>query len=489
MSIGIANAWAQPRIGDTDQALPGIRRVPVIASGLTGLHTAIDAGYGLTEGQRGEGLHHRALGSLAVGLVALPGLEFGAMTTLRYDRHPNDGLGTDSGSIGQFAIVSRYGTRVSRTFGLGLDLGMLFPGTEKPADTLSSPAIDARALVAWLPQSGLRVAAFAGYRFDYTNGVGGNAPRYRTGDRLALGLSDFDSVLWGIGSAIPIGNYEFLGELSADLMVGHASPSLSKSPWRADIGIRRWFSASVQAELLSEYALSSRPVVSPATPLVPIEPRVTVMLGLRYQFTHNRATNSVAPPPTIVAAPEPQPAENREAPKQTPQAVPPATGHLVVTVFDHEGHPLSDATVELVTETGTRQLQFKAGSTFELKDAPVGVAKIAAKADLMSDFSRNIEIQKDGELQLRIDMLSAEVSGQIRGQVRAYNGRQLAAHVLIEPGKLEAHAGPDGTFSVDVSPGKYIVKIWLDGFQPQERSVQVGKRGVMVLNVDLQKGK
>jgi hypothetical protein len=80
----VAVAQAEPPVGDTNQALPGVHRVPVIALGSTGLHTAIDAGYGLTESQNREGSHHRVLGSVGVGFVAVPGLEFGAMTTLRY---------------------------------------------------------------------------------------------------------------------------------------------------------------------------------------------------------------------------------------------------------------------------------------------------------------------------------------------------------------------------------------------------------------------
>ncbi len=86
-------------------------------------------------------------------------------------------------------------------------------------------------------------------------------------------------------------------------------------------------------------------------------------------------------------------------------------------------------------------------------------------------------------------MLPAENSGQIRGLVRGFDGRALAAHVQIEPGARNEHAGADGVFSVDVPPGRYRVKVYLDGYQSQERVVDVGKNGVMVLNVDLQRGR
>jgi hypothetical protein len=412
------------------------------------------------------------------------------MTTLRYDRHPSDGMGVDSGAIGQAGLVSRYGLRLTRSLALGIDVGALFPGAEKPADALSSPAIDARALAGWLPDSGLRLAAYVGYRFDYTSGVGGNAPRYRPGDRLALGVSDFDAVLAGLGTVLRLGSLELLGELTADIMVGQRSPSIVESPWRADLGVRQWVSRRLQLELLSEVALNARPSIASDAPLVPVEPRISIALGMRYQFTHAaHAPPPASPPPAVEPALAPTPSSADDRSQESPPAALPATGHLVVSVFDHEGHPLSDAAVELVTAAGARPLQFRTGSTFEIEDAPVGAAKVWVKADLMRESVAEVEITKNGRSELRIDMSSADVSGQIRGQVRAFDGRRLAAHVLIEPGTHESQAGPDGTFSMDVPPGKYKVKVWMDGFQPQERSVQVSKRGVTVLNLDLQKGK
>jgi hypothetical protein len=480
-------------LGDSRYALAGINRVPIAASTAPRLSAALDAGYGLTESQKGEGAHHRILGSFGVGFVPLQGLEFGLLGDIRHDRHPNDGLGGDSGTIGEVAVVSRAGIRLGQALRLGADLSARIPGAEKASDSLVSPAVDARALAAWVPAEGVRYAGFAGFRLDKTAGVGGNASRYRMGDRLALGLSDFNAALLGAGVVVPIGRFELIGEVTGDLLVGTAAPPLRKSPLRIDLGLRRALSQVLQAEVLSEFALSARPDITPSSPLVPVEPRFGISLGLRYRFWGNaeRTTPSAEPEPKSTKLTEqstPPPAAPVAPPE--PRAAPaPATGRVVVTVVDSAGHPLSDAVVELTTDAGVSKLDFESRSTFALDAAPVGHGHLKVRADLMRDWEREVEIVGDHPLELRVELVGVENSGQIRGLVRAFDGKTLAAHVRIEPGGRDVLAGADGAFSLDVAPGKYQVKVWLDGYQPQQRSVEVGKNAVMVLNVDLQKGR
>jgi hypothetical protein len=367
---------------------------------------------------------------------------------------------------------------------VGAEATVGFPGAEKIGDSLSSPALDLRALIGWVPKNGPRLAGFWGFRFDGTSGVGSNAARYRPGDRLALGLSEFNAILAGTGVVIPVGRTELLGEVSADLLVGGGAPRLTQSPLRADVGVRRAVSNHLWAELLSEFSLSSRPDIGPSSPLIPVEPRFTITIGLRYRIGPPALQQSrpaqTAPPPASTNKPAVQ------AP--TPgEAAEPATSKVQVAVFDAAGHPLSDAVVTLSTAQGEHSLDFQSGSTFSLESVPVGRARLEVRADLMRDWVKEVEITKDMPLNLRIEMLAAPNSGQIRGLVRGFDGRALPARVYIEPGDRHEGAGADGVFSVDVAPGKYRVRVYLDGYQSQERSVEVGKNGVMVLNVDLQR--
>lgn len=486
--VGLQPLSAQEHrpVGDSTDALTGIRRVPLVSEAKPRLAAAFDAGYALTESQRGEGSHHRFGGSVAMGWVPLSGLGFAIRSALRHDRHPSDAIGSDTGTLGDATLIARWGTRLGAVWRVGVDTRCYFPGSEKATESLSHPALDGRLLWDWLPSAGLHIAGFAGFRWDHTAGVGTYAPRYQVGDRLALALSDFNAVLLGIGTTIPVSKVELLAETTYDLLIGRGAPSPVYSPIRLDVGVRTAISRTLQAELMTELALSARPEVQPTSALIPIEPRVGIGIGLRYRLwdapTPQRATTS--------ASPTPLPAS--QAPKRSPApvvAVQPPKGRVIVTVVDPAGHPLSDAVVELSSAVGTRRLDFQGGSTFDLSDVAKGSARLTVRADLMREWSREVEISEDEPLQLKVSMVMGDNAGQIRGIVRGFDGKPLPARVTIEPGDRAAQVGDDGAFSVEVGPGKYRVRISLDGFEPQLREVTVGRNGVIVLNVDLKKGR
>jgi hypothetical protein len=163
------------------------------------------------------------------------------------------------------------------------------------------------------------------------------------------------------------------------------------------------------------------------------------------------------------------------------------TGKLSVTVFDHSGHPLSDATAKLVTDSGELDLVFERGATFSADVVPIGRAELVVRAERMQEFRQFVEISKGQLVELRINLIAADLSGQLRGQIRSFDGTLLPARVRIEPGEREVQADLDGTFRVDVLPGKYQVRVSLDGYKTQLRTVDVRKNAVMVLNVDLEK--
>lgn len=489
MSLSTSPLWGleSVRVGDGRSALPGVLRVPMQQFTAPRISAAMDAGYGLTESQKREGLHHRLQGTLGLGFVPMPWLELGLLGAVRHDRHPDDGSGTDSGTIGQFSLVSRVGTRLGSDFRVGADVGSTFPGSEQVADTFSSPALDLRALFGWVPPTGLRLAGYAGYRLDRTSGVGSEASRYRSGDRLALGVSDFNAVLVGAGIVVPIGRTEVLGEASLDWLVGSDVPPLAQSPMRVDLGLRHAITERLWLELLSEYSPSTRPDLSATAALVPIEPRFSASIGLRYRFMSGPSQAPAPPAPPAPPAVKPEKKPDPLPPTGPELAAPPVTSRVAITVVDSTGHPLSDATVLLTTDDGEVALEFETGSTYAAEAVPVGRAHVMVRADLMRDWERDIEISEGQPLDLRVEMLGAEVSGQIRGLVRAFNGKTLPARIHVEPGNHDEIAGSDGSFSIDVSPGKYRVRVSVDGYQPQERTVEIGKNGVMVLNVDLQK--
>jgi hypothetical protein len=449
------------------------------------LALALDAGYGFTEAQADEGAHHRILGQAGVGLAPLEWLELSMRAMARHDRHPDDGMGADSGTTTDFALAARAGDVFDSGFRIGGDLGARFPGSEAVADSLTSPAIDGRVLLGWAREAGVRFAGYAGYRLDFTDGVAEDRERYRLGDRLALGVSEFDAVLVGVGASVPIASTELLAELSGDVLVGSGAPSLSQSPLRASAGARFGLSDRAAVEILGDVSLSSRPDVGADAPLIPIEPRFSLMAGFRYRFW-----NGAEPEPAPVVTPPPKPKQQVVAPPpKAPEPPPPPPVNTVrITVVDKAtGHPLSDAEAEIVVGGQARKLEFVTESTFEVNEVPVGSAELVVRAERLKDWRKPIQVVKGEPIEIKVEMVAAANSGQIRGLIRGFDGKGLAARVHIQPGAHEVVSAADGAFLIDVPPGKYMVEVFVEGYRTQKLTAQVGKDGVIVLNVDMLK--
>jgi len=220
--------------------------------------------------------------------------------------------------------------------------------------------------------------------------------------------------------------------------------------------------------------------------LIPIEPRFSVLAGFRYRFW-----NGPAPEPAPVVAPAPKPKPKPEVTKPAPKPVvppPPPVNTLRVTVVDKTtGHPLSDAEAEIVVGGETRPLEFVTESTFEVGEVPVGTVELVVRAERLKDWRKQIEIAEGEPLEVRVEMIPAANSGQIRGLIRGFDGKGLAAQVRIQPGAHAVQSGADGSFIVDVPPGNYTVEVSLTGYRTQKLTARVGKDGVIVLNVDMLK--
>jgi len=472
-------------VGDASDSLPGVVRAPIVGVPTPRLALALDAGYAFTEAQVDEGAHHRLIGQLGVGLAPLEWLELGVRALGRHDRHPDDGMGADSGTTTDLALLARGGGDVGSGFRLGGDLAARFPGSESIGDSLSSPALDARALFAWAHTSGVHFAGFAGYRLDQTDGVAKDSDRYRLGDRIALGASEFDAVLVGVGAVVPVASAELLAELSGDVLVGSGAPKFSQSPLRASIGARLGLSDAAALELQSDISLSSRPDIGPDSPLIPIEPRFSVLAGFRYRFWNGPAPQ---PEPVVAPPPKPKPVVVAPPPKPVAPPPPPPMNTLRVTVVDKTtGHPLSDAEAEIIVGGQTRPLQFVTESTFEIGEVPVGTVELVVRAERLKDWRKQIQVTEGQPLDVRVEMIPAQNSGQIRGLIRGFDGKGLMAQVRIQPGEHAVQSDADGSFIVDVPPGNYTVEVSLTGYRTQKLTARVGKDGVIVLNVDMLK--
>ena len=76
-------------------------------------------------------------------------------------------------------------------------------------------------------------------------------------------------------------------------------------------------------------------------------------------------------------------------------------------------------------------------------------------------------------------------ASQLRGFVSSFNGRSLAATVMVDDRVVQAD--PTGFFEVVLEPGSYEVELSAPGFISQRKTVVIEPNGVTILNVDLRR--
>jgi hypothetical protein len=472
-------------LGDTPWALPGIVRVGVVAAGAPRLSAAGLAGYGYTESQvPGVSRHDRISGALAVGYAPLTELELALRLDGRYDRHPSD-QGTDDGYVGDPRLLVRGGTVVARNFHLGGDLGVWVPGNGAPSVVLRATTIDARVLAAWLaPKGDALLGSSLGFRLGKSARSAEDPARYSAGDRVALGLSEFNAALVGIGGRFLVGNTELLAESTADILVGSGAPSVSRSPIRLTAGPRHQLSKQWALELLGDVMLSKRPGAGPDDPFVPIEPRLSILAGLRFRQTLEkpRPVETAPPPPLSELAPSRKPAA-------APAPAAPADTSVSGTVTDNAGTPVTGATVEL--EVGGKVLKTTSGEdgSYRIDAVPLGEGKLTISAPGYKTITAALAA-KAGAVSKVSTQLEADLpEAQIRGMVRSFGGTALRAQVTVDPPGVTVETDDKGYFQVDVEPGTHQVTVRAQGYVEQRRTLKVDEGGVVVFNADLTKGR
>jgi hypothetical protein len=416
---------------------------------------AASGGYGVTESQVHEGAHHRIEGVLAAAVAPLPELGVSLALDGRYDRHP----GGDDGAVGVPRLTVLGTHPLSERLRLGAALSLALACGDAPSLDFSAPVLSALALASLQVRRGPLLSAQLGVRFD---GSAAAAPdhleRLSPADRMALGLSDFDAIPIGISALTHVGEVQLAGELSGELLVGKGAPKLIDSPLRASAIGRMPLARGVLGELRMSLSLSDRPKYNRITPLIPLEPRFTIALGLRF---------APAPAPAIAA----------------PKSVMPIVSELRGVVVDDTGSalPAIDMTVQVGSRTYTSRTA--ADGSFVFAGLPREHARLQSHGEGYTDAS--LETQLDRALvEVTVHMTRSEAA-QLRGLVRSFAGTPLPAQVSVLPAGASVSADKDGRFVLDLAPGVYQVEIACDGYLTQRRKVTVQDNGVTVLNVEL----
>lgn len=470
---------AETRLGDTPWALPGVVRVGVPGAAESRIAVGGIAGYGFTEGQSStDSSHHRVFGGAAFAVAPTSSLEFALRLDGRYDHHTDDGTGSHGGLVGDPRLLARFGGPVGNAFRMGAELGAWFPGNNAPSLVFGATTVDLGVLGAYSPEHGPTVALRAGFRLDNSHNAAPEPNRFRFGDRLVLGLSDFNAVPLGLGIAVPVDRTEVLAEVSGDLLIGQGAPPVGESPLRVTAGLRHHVSDALSLQFLAEVSPSGRPTVGPNEPLIPIEPRASVLFGLSYRLPFEKKAAAVGPAVPV------QPTET-EAPK--PAASKTAT--LSITVHKADGSPASDAVVTVRVGEFTKKAAPAADGKFTVDGIPEGDGEVEITAEGAETVKKPVRFAGGGSEAVDVALPRAMPQGEVRGLIRSFNGRGLAASIRVEPIGVETKADAQGAFAIDVPPGDYEVVIKAERYKEQRRKVHVDLNGVTILNAEMFEGK
>jgi hypothetical protein len=162
-------------------------------------------------------------------------------------------------------------------------------------------------------------------------------------------------------------------------------------------------------------------------------------------------------------------------------------GHVTEKKGD-KSEPIAGVTVTVTAQAVERAGTTLADGAFEVADVPDGHVRIVARAPGYEDATVETNVDAHAPAPVELVMKRAIRPGQLRGLVRSFNGKPLAATIRVEPLGAETKTDADGMFQIDVPPGAYEVVVEAPGHAGQRRPVQVDENGVTILNADLRQG-
>jgi len=481
---------ARAETGDTTDALPGVVRVPVVDPSARGLAVAASAGYGYTESVLHNGdQYSRAAGSVAVSYQPVSYFAAALRLDARYDVDTSNSAA--HGFTSDPRLELRAMTAGGEAFRFGAQVGVWTPGATSLSASARAITPDASVIATYAPpDSKLLASARLGFRWDNSAESVSNLAQIPLPDRVELGLNSANAVLTGLGATYAVTpRVTLLGDVTWDLLVGAAAPSVVDAPILVSAGVRSALDSDGKLELLGALTVSpsGRPTIEHVTPLIDIEPRVSVLLGLVFRPFAKRAVASAVIAP-VVTGPE-------------PTTLPPAAvAHARLkgrAVADDGVTPLAHALVVATPAGGgeKQQAETDGDGRFETGELEVGDVSLEITAPGFQPLKRIVTLSGT-PAPFEVVVKHNLPAGEVRGVVRDLAGKPLKATVRIVPGAAAASAtsapvdvplGNDGRFRTDVQPGSYDVVIRAPGYVDQKRHITVERDGVIMVDIELRK--
>ncbi|HEY5946458.1 MAG TPA: carboxypeptidase regulatory-like domain-containing protein [Kofleriaceae bacterium] len=501
-------------------AMPGGQHAPTaetLPKGAVEVSTLM--GFGHRSGLLGpDHKFNRGIGDLAIAFGATDFLSIGLSLDGRYDKHSGavgdatmNTMSTtpadDDGYVGDPHLIVRLAKGTGSTL-LGGQLGIWVPGKDAPSVAGSAISIDARVLVS-LPAGPGLLSFSGGFRLDNSAKSVDDPMRLSLSDRVSLGVSDYNALFAGAQLRIPAGKKAWVAfEGSLDAFIGGPPDPAAGEVKRAELargklifrgGITGGFHITDQFSAIAFLEAAKVPGINDAQiddaniPLVPYEPIFTGGIGVQARFG---GPKSVAPTFT-----------ERDCAKHNPPDCPdvkvPIVTEISGTVVDNAGKPVVGAKVSL----GLKLSQVNPVVTDEkgayvFKGVPIGhklgsqptidetAGEITVEVGNMKPGKATVSQLAEGATTAPpITLEPVLPPGQLRGVVRSLPGGKAVAGatVTVTGSQQKATTEADGTFTIDLAPGQYKIKVSKAGLKDQELDVTIDPNGVAIKNIDLQK--
>ena len=459
--------WAQPAGVAAQPALRSLVHVHRVAPADQPEHDAYaivgHAGFGVTESVlRQDDSHRRVTAGIGAGVFRKSGWGFALRADGRLDIHSEQGQ-TDGGLVGDPRAMLRFAHRLGDLWAVGGQVGLWLPGSDAPSLKLKATTPEALLLLsAGGAERPWRVSLNLGGRYDRSGQSIDDAERLSGSDWISLGVSDSSALLAGVGLEQRVGATTLLAEFTWDALLGSDAPDLGTSPARLSAGLRHAI-GRVQLSAIAEALLSTRQDIDVDGALYPVEPRFSVLAGLRILLGGPYGASEQSGPP-----------ERR----------------VLVFVVTPEEVPIRGAELRLLDDAG-RVLRSDSSGRVRIEHAPQGGWGVRVAASGYKPTEARVET---GSNTLRVVLEPALPPGQLSLRVRDLTtGKPVAARVLVRPKGETAHSSviegePDGALEIVLLPGEYVVRVEADGYRAQERPVRIEQHGVTVLNLDLRGG-
>jgi uncharacterized membrane protein len=155
---------------------------------------------------------------------------------------------------------------------------------------------------------------------------------------------------------------------------------------------------------------------------------------------------------------------------------------LAGLVVDDAGAPIPGAAVHL--GAGGPTLASWDDGSFTQDGLDAGELEVTVELLGKKSATTRVTIVGGQTARIRVVLETANQDGQIRGQVRSFDGKALDATIRVADREVHARKGE---FEINLPPGEYAVEVRASGYSTQTRKVTVEAQGVVLLNVELRK--